>query len=112
MAGFDLLSVDKPQQRYLDRCVHCGLCLNSCPTYRVLGIEMDSPRGRIYQMAQVHNGAPISESYLEHIELCLACRGCETACPSGVQYGRLVEAARAEIETKVKRPWKVRLLRR
>ncbi len=58
---------------------------------------MDSPRGRIYQMAQVAAGAPITPSYVEHIELCLACRGCESACPSGVQYGRLVEAARAEI---------------
>src|SRR5258708_19412181 len=73
---------------------------------------MDSPRGRIYQMAQVSSGAAqISASYIEHIELCLACRGCETACPSGVQYGRLVEAARAEIETTIKRPWTIRLLR-
>jgi glycolate oxidase iron-sulfur subunit len=73
---------------------------------------MDSPRGRIYQMAQIANGeAVINPSYIEHIELCLACRGCETACPSGVQYGRLVEAARAEIENQVQRPWHVRLLR-
>ena len=73
---------------------------------------MDSPRGRIYQMAQVASGAAtIGPSYIEHIELCLACRGCETACPSGVQYGRLVEAARAEIETKIRRPWRTRLLR-
>lgn len=103
---------DKPKQVDLDRCVHCGLCLNACPTYRELGVEMDSPRGRIYQMVQVANGAPITKSYEEHIGLCLACRGCETACPSGVQYGRLVEAARAEIEAKVRRPWPVRLLRR
>jgi glycolate oxidase iron-sulfur subunit len=102
---------DKPQQKDLDKCVHCGLCLNACPTYRELGIEMDSPRGRIYQMAQVAAGAPITDSYREHIDLCLACRGCESACPSGVQYGRLVEAARAEIETVTKRPWHVRLLR-
>src|SRR6266567_1728271 len=72
---------------------------------------MDSPRGRIYQMNQVASGAPIGPSYIEHIELCLACRGCETACPSGVQYGRLIEAARAEIETHVKRPWHVELVR-
>src|SRR5690348_16036568 len=72
---------------------------------------MDSPRGRIYQMVQVSNGAPITPSYQAHIDLCLACRGCETACPSGVQYGRLVEAARAEIETKIQRPWHVRLVR-
>jgi len=87
-----------PQTVDLDRCVHCGLCLNACPTYRELGVEMDSPRGRIYQMVQVSGGAPITRSYQEHIGLCLACRGCESACPSGVPYGRLVEAARAEIE--------------
>src|SRR5712671_815523 len=72
---------------------------------------MDSPRGRIYQMVQVASGAPITESYQEHIDLCLACRGCESACPSGVQYGRLVEAARAEIEGKTKRPWLSRTVR-
>jgi glycolate oxidase iron-sulfur subunit len=101
-----------PKQADLDRCVHCGLCLNACPTYRDLGVEMDSPRGRIYQMAQVANGAPVSASYIEHIDLCLACRGCESACPSGVQYGRMVEAARAEIESRRQRPWKERLARR
>jgi glycolate oxidase iron-sulfur subunit len=111
MAASDLIAFDKPQQADLDRCVHCGLCLNACPTYRELRVEMDSPRGRIYQMVQVANGAPISPSYVEHIELCLACRGCETACPSGVQYGRLVEAARAEIENNTRRPWRERTLR-
>jgi glycolate oxidase iron-sulfur subunit len=103
---------DKPQTVDLDKCVHCGLCLNACPTYRELHVEMDSPRGRIYQMVQVSTGAaPITDSYIEHIELCLACRACETACPSGVQYGRLVEAARAEIETEIRRPWTTRLVR-
>jgi glycolate oxidase iron-sulfur subunit len=111
MAASDLTAFDKPQQADLDRCVHCGLCLNACPTYRELRVEMDSPRGRIYQMVQVANGGAISPSYVEHIELCLACRGCETACPSGVQYGRLVEAARAEIENKTRRPWRERALR-
>jgi glycolate oxidase iron-sulfur subunit len=111
MAASDLTAFDKPQQADLDRCVHCGLCLNACPTYRELRVEMDSPRGRIYQMVQVAGGAPISPSYLEHIELCLACRGCETACPSGVQYGRLVEAARADIENRTRRPWRERALR-
>jgi glycolate oxidase iron-sulfur subunit len=72
---------------------------------------MDSPRGRIYQMVQVAEGHPISKSYREHIDLCLACRGCESACPSGVQYGKLVEAARAEIETSTKRSWLARLVR-
>ncbi len=105
-------AADAPQQADLDRCVHCGLCLNACPTYRELHLEMDSPRGRIYQMVQVANGAPIADSYVEHIELCLACRGCETACPSGVKYGRLVEAARAEIEQRIERPLGTRLLRK
>ncbi|MGH9639188.1 MAG: (Fe-S)-binding protein [Bryobacteraceae bacterium] len=88
-----------PAQADLDKCVHCGLCLNACPTYRELGLEMDSPRGRIYQMNAVKSGAPVTESYIEHLELCLACRGCESACPSGVPYGRLIEAARAQIES-------------
>jgi len=102
---------EAPRAEDLSKCVHCGLCLNACPTYRELRVEMDSPRGRIYQMVQVSKGAEITDSYREHIDLCLACRGCETACPSGVQYGRLVEAARAEIEQKVKRPLGQRLLR-
>jgi glycolate oxidase iron-sulfur subunit len=104
-------SLDKPLQADLDRCVHCGLCLNACPTYRELGVEMDSPRGRIYQMVQVAAGAPITDSYREHIDLCLACRGCESACPSGVQYGRLIEAARSEIENNTERGWFSRTLR-
>jgi glycolate oxidase iron-sulfur subunit len=73
------ISQSGPAQSDLDKCVHCGLCLNACPTYRELGLEMDSPRGRIQQMIQVANGAPIDETYIEHMELCLACRGCETA---------------------------------
>ena len=113
MAGSDRVHYhDAPKQSDLDACVHCGLCLNACPTYRELGVEMDSPRGRIYQMVQVATGAAeIGESYKEHIDLCLACRACETACPSGVQYGRLVEAARAEIEEKSPPPPLARFLR-
>jgi glycolate oxidase iron-sulfur subunit len=103
---------ERPQQVDLDHCVHCGLCLNACPTSRELGLEMDSPRGRIYQMVQVANGAPLTASYVEHIDLCLACRGCESACPSGVEYGKLVEAARAQITAEVPRPWAARLVRR
>jgi glycolate oxidase iron-sulfur subunit len=115
VADFTVLSEKSdlgPRQFDLDRCVHCGLCLNACPTYRELGLEMDSPRGRIYQMVQVANGAAISDSYREHIDLCLACRGCESACPSGVRYGRMVEDARAELEAHTRRGWFARKLRR
>lgn len=116
MAASDLTQIgghsEAPRQKDLDKCVHCGLCLNSCPTYRELGVEMDSPRGRIYQMVQVAEGkAQISDTYIEHMELCLACRGCESACPSGVKYGRLIEAARAHIEQNTVRPWHVEALR-
>ncbi|MBV9405015.1 MAG: (Fe-S)-binding protein [Acidobacteriaceae bacterium] len=107
MAGSNLLEIlsaeaEGPAQSDLDRCVHCGLCLNACPTYRELGLEMDSPRGRIYQMNEIANGAPLTSSHIEHLGLCLACRGCETACPSGVPYGRMIEAARALIQRRRK----------
>src|SRR5665213_1632870 len=114
MAASNLLPVLRehgPARADLDKCVHCGLCLNACPTYRELGVEMDSPRGRIQQMIQVVNGAPIDAGYIEHMELCLACRGCETACPSGVPYGRMIEAARAQIEAQRERSAPVKLFR-
>jgi len=91
-----------PAQSDLDKCVHCGLCLNACPTYRELGVEMDSPRGRIYQINQIVNGGPLTDSNILHLDLCLACRGCESACPSGVPYGRIIEAARARIRSQRK----------
>ena len=112
MATSNLVEQDAPQQKDLDKCVHCGLCLNACPTYREIHLEMDSPRGRIFQMKQVQEGAPVTDFYRRHIDLCLACRGCESACPSGVPYGRLIEAARADIEQKTHRPLGARLLRR
>jgi len=112
MAVCESARITGPQLFNLDRCVHCGLCLNACPTYRELGLEMHSPRGRIYQMVRVAEGSmPITPSYVEHLELCLACRACETACPSGVPYGRLIEAARAEIEQKRPRPLLARAVR-
>jgi glycolate oxidase iron-sulfur subunit len=104
---------EAPTWDFYSKCIRCGLCLNSCPTYRELGVEMDSPRGRIYQMIQVERGRlPLGESFVRHIDLCLACRSCETACPSGVEYGRLVEAARGQIERHHRRPAVETFLRR
>ena len=103
---------DQPTWDLLSKCVHCGLCLNHCPTYRALGMEMDSPRGRIYQMVQIHDGQrEIDSAYTLHIDRCLGCLACETACPSGVQYGRIVERARAQIEDHYRRSWIERLVR-
>src|SRR3954468_11851230 len=103
---------DGPTADLYRACVHCGLCLQSCPTYRVLGLEMDSPRGRIRQVMLVDTGElDIGESFVTHIDRCLDCRACETACPSGVQYGKIVERARAQIEQHYKRPWLARQIR-
>jgi len=87
-------------KKVLKECVHCGLCLDFCPTYRLLGHEADSPRGRIYQVRQVYEGkiSPDDPDFREHIYACLDCRACQTACPSGVQYGTIIEAARAVAE--------------
>src|SRR5262249_54561851 len=83
----------------VNQCVHCGLCLAYCPTFSELGTEMDSPRGRIFLVKSLAEGRiALSDSVVEHLSLCLDCRACETVCPAGVPYGRLIEAAKAEIE--------------
>ncbi len=110
LSGFS--AVDKPEYEDYSRCVHCGLCSNNCPTYRLWGREADSPRGRIRQMALVDQGRlEIGETFVTHIERCLNCRNCETVCPSGVEYGKILELARAQIEQKYKRPFTSRFLR-
>lgn len=96
-------------------CVHCGLCLNACPTYLELGTETDSPRGRIYLMEHLAAGAlPLESDVVRHLDLCLGCRACESACPSGVQYGRLIEQARIRLADEYPRSpmqrWKRRLI--
>ena len=106
---------DTPQGReaeaILRKCVHCGFCSATCPTYQLLGDELDSPRGRIYLIKQALEGAPVTASTRLHLDRCLTCRSCETTCPSGVQYGRLADIGRAVVEARVPRsPWQ-RLLR-
>ncbi len=84
-------------------CVHCGFCLATCPTYQLLGDELDSPRGRIYLIKQMLEGEPVTQKTQLHLDRCLTCRACETACPSGVRYGRLVDIGRDIVENKVGR---------
>jgi glycolate oxidase iron-sulfur subunit len=101
-----------PVYEDFSRCVHCGLCLNHCPTYRLWQLEADSPRGRIRQMMLVNQGELlVSKGFVDHIDKCLDCRSCESACPSAVNYGKLVEHARARIERDFKRPLFSRMAR-
>ena len=95
----------------LRRCVHCGFCTATCPTYQVLGDELDSPRGRIYLIKQVLEGAEPTQATQQHLDRCLTCRNCETTCPSGVQYGHLVDIGRDLVDQKVQRPWGDRVRR-
>ncbi len=112
MAAQQPIPGTNPVYEDFSRCVHCGLCLNHCPTYRLWQLEADSPRGRIRQMMLVNQGElPVSEGFVDHIDKCLDCRSCETACPSAVNYGMLVEHARARIERDFKRPLFSRLAR-
>src|SRR6185369_14189927 len=87
----------------LRSCVHCGFCLATCPTYQLLGDELDSPRGRIYLMKQLLEGAPVTRETQLHLDRCLTCRACETTCPSGVRYGKLLDIGRSLTEQQVER---------
>jgi glycolate oxidase iron-sulfur subunit len=98
---------DTPEGReaesILRKCVHCGFCTATCPTYQVLGDDLDSPRGRIYLMKRALEGAPVTAKTRLHLDRCLTCRACETTCPSGVRYGRLADIGRAVVESKTRR---------
>src|SRR5439155_27214017 len=110
---------DIPSDDVINSCVHCGLCLSACPTYRETGLEMASPRGRIYLIKAVADGriGMESEVFQEQMSLCLNCRACEAVCPSGVQYGQILEASRTQIEQAradgrlPPHPWLVKLMR-
>jgi len=96
----------------LKKCVHCGFCLATCPTYNLLGDEKDSPRGRIYLIKQVIEGHEPTTVTRDHLDRCLTCRNCETTCPSGVEYSYLLDAGRSLVEERVPRTFKEKLMRR
>ncbi|MBM3386286.1 MAG: glycolate oxidase subunit GlcF [Betaproteobacteria bacterium] len=106
---------DTPEGReaeaILRKCVHCGFCTATCPSYQLLGDELDSPRGRIYLMKQVLEGAEPTRKTQLHLDRCLTCRGCESTCPSGVQYGHLVDIGRKLVDAQVRRPLSEQALR-
>lgn len=110
LQGFD--EKDPPEQNVIDSCVHCGFCLSTCPSYRVLGTEMDSPRGRIYLMDAINKGeGALDETAQQHFDSCLGCLACVSTCPSGVQYDRLITATRPQVERNQPRNWGDRLFR-
>src|ERR1700742_72238 len=111
MTAFDLRR--PPEQDVIDDCVHCGFCLDSCPTYVLWGMEADSPRGRIVLIGDgLREDAPMSDELVTHLDRCLGCMACVTACPSGVRYDRLIERARPQVERNHRRPAAERALRR
>ena len=101
----------KAAEAILRKCVHCGFCTATCPTYQLLGDELDGPRGRIYLMKQVLEGETPTRKTQQHLDRCLTCRNCETTCPSGVQYGHLIDIGRKLVDAKVERPMGERMLR-
>src|SRR5581483_7858639 len=114
--NFTLAQLGDPQnaesEKILRACVHCGFCLATCPTYVLLGDELDSPRGRIYLIKEMlENDRPATPEVVKHIDRCLSCLSCMTTCPSGVHYMHLVDHARAHIERTYKRPLRDRLIR-
>ncbi|NMM00119.1 glycolate oxidase subunit GlcF [Paraburkholderia sp. RP-4-7] len=109
-AAKTLSRADEAEQ-ILRACVHCGFCNATCPTYQLLGNELDGPRGRIYLIKQMLEGEPVTQKTQLHLDRCLSCRNCETTCPSGVTYHALLDIGRAELERRIVRPASERLLR-
>jgi glycolate oxidase iron-sulfur subunit len=108
--GFD--PTNPPDPKLIDACVHCGFCLSTCPSYRVIGKETDSPRGRIYLMDGINTGeVELTNTSIQHFDSCLGCLACVTTCPSGVRYDQLIESTRAQVARQADRPLAERLLR-
>jgi glycolate oxidase iron-sulfur subunit len=110
-AEFSNSRTGRDAEAILRSCVHCGFCNATCPTYQLLGDELDGPRGRIYLIKQVLEGGEVGRSTQLHLDRCLTCLNCETTCPSGVEYGKLVSIGRALVEERVDRPWVEKLQR-
>ena len=96
-------------EEILRRCVHCGFCTATCPTYQLLGDELDGPRGRIYLIKNLLETSEISDASAGHLDRCLTCRSCETTCPSGVEYGQLLDTGRELAAKRASRPFRLRL---
>lgn len=110
LTGFD--GNHPPEPKLIDTCVHCGFCLANCPSYRVIGKEMDSPRGRIYLMDAINEGEiPLNTATVKHFDSCLGCLACVTTCPSGVQYDKLISATRHQVERNYPRSFSDKLFR-
>ena len=108
---FDATSDGEQAQAILRKCVHCGFCNATCPTYQLLGDELDGPRGRIYLIRQVLEGGEVTRSTQQHLDRCLTCLNCQTTCPSGVEYGHLVDIGRRIVDARVERPARQRATR-
>ena len=107
------LTLAAPSPADLSQCVHCGLCLQNCPTYLLTGYEAESPRGRIHLIQALNEGRiEATDAYKQHLELCLVCRNCESVCPSGVHFGRIMEAGRAQLYDRARLSWREGLFRR